>query len=469
DQDGTPGELQSLLRQTTDDRPYTTFTVRSRETGMLQDEVEGLQDRLARYQYHPKHQRLRIELKPKAIQPFGLAVILAWAAAHAAEAKWEVANRQAAERLAEIDFAAIVQHPEQHPLTWSEKANLAIVPIPATQAAADFNAESQARLLVQTLTTCSEPLKIDEASRESLVRLIAELSDNVRRHAEPSSTSWLLASRRAGDKPAIRIAVCDLGRGMQASLALSEDAEVAALGKPTEGDDVSATDANQWIRMATDGGVSGQPGDQAMPGFGLYFLRRAASVEHGELLIRSGRSSFRIQSRQKASGGYRVEEFLYARGVEWPGTFIGLQLPFETELLVDKSIDAWTIAHEHRAAKAAEAANAAVTPATVSDPESDTGAAKSSAEVADEKAAMSGEAGDAAAADPVAEASSEAAAEGGTPESPEFAPTPAPAQEPPAESPELPASRDQASDASSSDADEAENEDGDTAAKPAGD
>lgn len=420
--DTTPANLQVLLRTTTDDRPVVTLSIRGRECGMLQNEVEGLQDRLARFHYAPKHHRLRIEFRNGPFPPFGIAVVMAWAAAHAPDAVWHFGGAENAAALNAMEFNRLVGGHDEHRVVWSPAANLGVLATPSSQDVADADRVAMAEELVQAITTGEAPLTVDAESRAAIARLIVELLDNIAFHAHSQTGGFILVSRRTGDHPAIRIVACDGGVGLKRSLSESGEAEVAALAEGTPA---------AMVKAATDPHVSAASADTERPGFGLFFVKRAATVTYGEMLIRSGLASYRIQHRMTASGRHRVEDFQYERSADWPGTFVAMQLAFDRPLQLDRALAAWDKAMEQRAAKAAANAEAGLKASADSAPvEAEAGADVTAATTTPPQTDTT------AISEPVDEPASAA----GTAASPAAAPTPAPAQPAP-EVEELPAHR----------------------------
>ena len=225
--------LAPLLLPFLETATTVTLVLRDRETGASLSELESLLGRLESIRRNPRP-RLRVDFQTPHAYVYGLCAISAWAAAHAADIRFESQFPRVLHFLERAGVVEGFRDPASEPVRFDTETIFGFTRVDPNK---QFQTDAHAGRLVELFR---KHMVLSEKTAVALSISFAELIENAIKHGEITSPAWLFANFHPQPK-ILHVCICDRGLGVQRTFEQSSSQRLRSL----------ATDPTAWIREAT--------------------------------------------------------------------------------------------------------------------------------------------------------------------------------------------------------------------------
>lgn len=258
---------------------------------------------------------LDILFKDEPIYIYGLATLAAWCARNCAQVTYHAPSSRCGAYLDRIGFREAVEGMVAHSKVGFDPDNY----IALTQLDVEGELDTGA-IANEIITLFARHMQIEKAQQSSLTIIIAELVENVYRHAESTAPGFVVAQVHPKARK-LMLAIADTGIGVYTSFTRSDMPEARQLAKTPK-------DA---LVAAISPCVSSKKTKQS--GYGLYITKKLCELNKGSFRLTSGSHTLidtPPPSRRVSHPRPKV------RHKAWQGTFVGLLLTAGKSLDLDK-------------------------------------------------------------------------------------------------------------------------------------
>lgn len=255
---------------------------------------------------------LDILFKDEPIYIYGLAALAAWCARNCAQVTYDAPSRAYLDR---IGFPEAVKGMVARRKVGFDPENY----IALTQLGVEGEPDTGA--IAKDIVRLFAPhLNIEKPEQSSLSIIIAELVENVYRHAESKAPGFVVAQVHPKARK-LMLAIADTGIGVYASFTRSDMPEARRLARTPK----------EALNAAVSPCVSSKKINQS--GYGLYITKKLCDLNQGSFRLTSGSHTLIDMPRSSRRG---IHPRPKVRHKAWQGTFVGLLLSAGKSLDIDK-------------------------------------------------------------------------------------------------------------------------------------